>query len=100
MASKTNRHPTLGPVVPVRYHLRPIFETSLPNLASASCFERLRGLKKILGCRLERDTLQGMDTYPTWGSSENHLQNAIFWGGDMLVSWRVSPHNRKSLSTL
>ena len=27
-------------------------------------------------------------TYPTWGSSENHLQNAIFWG-DMLVPRRV-----------
>ena len=25
-------------------------------------------------------TLQGMDTYPTLGSSENHLQNAIFGG--------------------
>ena len=25
-------------------------------------------------------TLQGMDTYPTLGSSENHLQNAILGG--------------------
>ena len=33
-------------------------------------------------------TLQGMDTYPTLGSWENHLQNANFWW-DMLVSWRV-----------
>ena len=27
-------------------------------------------------------------TYPTWGSSENHLQNAIF-GGYGLVPWRI-----------
>ena len=31
-------------------------------------------------CRVGLITLQGMDTYPTWGSLENHLQNAIFWG--------------------
>ena len=33
-----------------------------------------------VGVPIDWDTLQGMDTYPTLGSSENHLQNAIFGG--------------------
>ena len=36
----------------------------------------------------QETTLQGTITYPTRGSWENHLQNAIFWW-DMLVPKRV-----------
>ena len=33
--------------------------------------------------RHNKDTLQGMDTYPTKREKENHLQNAIFGGYDV-----------------
>ena len=43
--------------------------------------------------RFTNVTLQGTNTYPTWGSSENHrLKSALV--GDMLVPWRAyqNPH--------
>ena len=35
-------------------------------------------------------TLQGTDTYPTWGSSENHRLKSALGKGYVIVPWRVA----------
>ena len=46
--------------------------------------------KLVGGKRTGVYTLQGTDTYPTWGSSENHRLKSALGKGYVIVPWRVA----------
>ena len=60
----------------------PVPRNSNVSALLAPSMENWCGLERKIGAYLflKKHTLQGTITYPTWGSSENHLQLCHFWG--------------------